>query len=199
VHDQSVPVRYSSENGSHNSNPLARDELHVQLTAGAGDDGLHLQPEEADVSRAHSGTQARVAELRVAHRPRCSSVNEAQGSTRARLTMTRGSRAGAAAMVEALVGGARVGGSQCSRWSCGRRQPMFEAELGSQDNAQGGTNGRKCKRKSSTNFLEHFRVLYPKEIFLFMESLVLNVQKVEPDTQFHHTPQPSSYSKIIVL
>jgi hypothetical protein len=27
----------------------------------------------------------------------------------------------------------------------------------------------------------------------------LNVQKVEPDTQFHHTPQPSSYSKIIVL
>jgi hypothetical protein len=78
---------------------------------------------------------------------------------------------------------------------------MFEAELGSQDNAQGGTNGRKCKRKSSTNFLEHFRVLYPKEIFLFMESLrsALNMQKVEPDTQFHHTPQPSSYSKIIVL
>jgi hypothetical protein len=89
VRDQSVSVRYSSENGSHNSNPLARDELHAQLTTGAGDDGLHLQPEEADVNRAHSGTQARVAELRVAHRPRCSSVNEAQGSTRARLTMTR--------------------------------------------------------------------------------------------------------------
>jgi hypothetical protein len=64
--------------------------------------------------------------------------------------MTRGSRAGAAVMVEALVGGARVGGRQCSRWSCGRRQPMFEAELGSQDNAQDGTNRRKCKRKRST-------------------------------------------------
>jgi hypothetical protein len=61
VCDQSVPVRYSSENGSHNRNPLARDELHAQLTAGAGDDGLHLQPEEADAGqsrRAPGGAQA---------------------------------------------------------------------------------------------------------------------------------------------
>jgi hypothetical protein len=139
-------------------------------------------------------TQARVAELRVAHRPRCSSVNEAQGSTRARLTMTRGSRAGAAAMVEALVGGARVGGRQCSRWSCGRRQPMFEAKLGSQDNAQGGTNGRKCKRKSSTNFLEHFRFCIQRK-YSFLWNPPLCSKRAKSGTR--HSVPP--YSSTVIL